>query len=666
MNKAFVVMVVSVICLFVSCLLPSAVGTSQSLDDPVGQVMVWESFENGFPPENWTNTGWVDSLYGEPYHGSHWAYSWAAGCALTTPPLEFGMNTTLTFWYRAESSYHPQDLEVYVNDTLVWSDYGLIHDHYIMQTVHLDSFSGLKDITFLDSGPSDFYGKMVDLITVTTGPVVYVDDDFNSSTPGWQYDHFDVIQDGIDAAGENATVYVFNGTYYESIIINKTMCLIGEDSNNTIIEGNNENYVLSISADFTTIMNVEIKNNSFWSTARGIDIHANYTTIKNNFCNNLRFGIYVAGLNNTIKNNNISSINYVGVHISSDNNHVFNNYVNSMGYCIFLDHAGNNTIHQNQIPSSLNNGLYLDFSNDNKITNNTIHFHGSNGVYLDFSKNNTIKHNNISYNDGDGVLILGSSCTNNSMIENHIFSNNRFGIELLSSSNNYVFHNEFKNNNENANDTGNNYWDDGYPSGGNYWDDYYGSDADGDGIGDIPYNISGGDNQDLYPFIEKDGWLKTIDVDQNIFDRGFPIRHALDGDWAGAQSFQTSSETLTRVDVSIRKFGTPEFNLTLEIREDAVDGNLIESFEYPLEYFDSNWQWLNLDIDDRDNTTGKDYFIVCPPAPSGVTTSFGYEWGYAFGDQYADGSFWFTRDGGGLWRDLPSMYEFVFRTYGYN
>ena len=29
-----------------------------------------------------------------------------------------------------------------------------------------------------------------------------------------------------------------------------------------------------------------------------------------------------------------------------------------------------------------------------------------------------------------------------------------------------------------------------------------------------------------------------------------------------------------------------------------------------------------------------------------------YEWGYV--------------DSGGLWRDLPTMHEFVFRTYGYS
>lgn len=155
------------------------------------------------------------------------------------------------------------------------------------------------------------------------------------------------------------------------------------------------------------------------------------------------------------------------------------------------------------------------------------------------------------------------------------------------------------------------------------------------------------------------------DVNQSTFDRGFPIRHALDGDWATAQSFIPTLNTITSTEIYMRKFGTPEFNLTVELRENHPQGTLLDTLTFLPGEVPSSWEWFSLDFADTPITPETDYFIVIPPAPSGVTTSFGYEWGYAFGNQYNDGAFWFTRDGGGLWRDLPTMYEFVFRTYGY-
>jgi len=157
----------------------------------------------------------------------------------------------------------------------------------------------------------------------------------------------------------------------------------------------------------------------------------------------------------------------------------------------------------------------------------------------------------------------------------------------------------------------------------------------------------------------------SIDVEQTHHDRGFPIRHAVDGDWAGAQDFLPTLNTISKAEIYLRKFGTPEFNLTVELRESGIEESLIDTIVFTPDEISSSWTWLDLDFNDTPVTSGMQYFIVCPPAPSGVTTSFGYEWGYAFGNQYDDGSFWFTRNGGGLWRDLPNMYEFVFRTYGY-
>jgi PKD repeat protein len=159
---------------------------------------------------------------------------------------------------------------------------------------------------------------------------------------------------------------------------------------------------------------------------------------------------------------------------------------------------------------------------------------------------------------------------------------------------------------------------------------------------------------------------ESLDVNQPKYDRGFPIRHALDGDWAAAQNFTSMINTLTKAEIYLRKFGTPEFNLTVELRENHPQGNLIDALTFTPEEVPSSWEWFPLDFQDTVITSDTSYFIVIPLAPNGVTTSFGYEWGYAFGNQYNDGSFWFTRDGGGLWRDLPTMYEFTFRTYGYD
>jgi len=163
------------------------------------------------------------------------------------------------------------------------------------------------------------------------------------------------------------------------------------------------------------------------------------------------------------------------------------------------------------------------------------------------------------------------------------------------------------------------------------------------------------------------GWNTTegvIDINQHMFDRGFPIRHTWDGDWGAAQNFSPTLSVISQVDVYLRKFGTPEFDLTIELRENHPEGVLLDTIVFSADEVESSWMWLTVNCSDIPVASGTDYFIVLPPAPSGVSTSFGYEWGYAFGDQYQPGSFWFTRDGGGLWRDLPTMYDFTFRTYG--
>jgi len=185
-----------------------------------------------------------------------------------------------------------------------------------------------------------------------------------------------------------------------------------------------------------------------------------------------------------------------------------------------------------------------------------------------------------------------------------------------------------------------------------------------DGIDTLRYTIAdddGGVSNEATVTINVSSAI--IDINQELFDRGFPIRHSFDGDWGAGQSFQANYEQIPFIDVYLRKFGSPDFNLTIEIRENNIIGStLIQQISSPSE-IEGSWKWQRINCDNVTFTIGSEYFIVIPPAPSGITTSFGYEWGYTFGNPYPDGSLWFTRDSGAMWRDLPDTYEFTFRTY---
>ncbi len=165
--------------------------------------------------------------------------------------------------------------------------------------------------------------------------------------------------------------------------------------------------------------------------------------------------------------------------------------------------------------------------------------------------------------------------------------------------------------------------------------------------------------------IVSNNMIPLLDVNQSLQDRGFPIRHAVDGDWGAGQSFVPTQNSIAQVSLYLRKFGSPEFDFVVELREGGIDGYVLGTLLFSPDDISGSWYWLTLDFNDIIVNPGMDYFIVCPPSPTGVTTSFGYEWGYAMGNQYDGGAFWFTRNGGGLWRDLPTMYEFCFRTYGF-
>jgi len=357
---------------------------------------------------------------------------------------------------------------------------------------------GIGDTPYItEGGYRDYYPLMYI-------PIVWVDDDFTSSTSGWQYDHFDNIQDGIDAIAEGGTVYVYDGLYYENIVINKSLNLIGQNRDNTIIDGGEIDDVVYIDANWVNMSNFIVRNSNI---------------------TNYDIGILVFGKSNChIKNCTVFN-NNAGIKLSSSNSNIIENCIcyDNQGYGIQIGSSDFNTI-INCLNYNNNYGISITFSEYNTISNTTCRNNNDRGISLaSSSNNNNIKNCYLGYNDYSGIRFFESSYNT---VTNCTIQNNNHGVRTASSDNNIIYHNNFISNNINAEDSNNNIWDNGYPSGGNYWDDYTGVDnynginqdiPGGDGIGDTPYNIPGGSNQDLYPSINpyeglpsEDGMLLNI------------------------------------------------------------------------------------------------------------------------------------------------------------
>jgi parallel beta-helix repeat protein len=92
-------------------------------------------------------------------------------------------------------------------------------------------------------------------VPLNDGTTLYV----GGSGPG----NYSTIQDAVDAANSGDTIYVFNGTYYENIIISTSVFLRGEKRDTTIIDGSNSGDAVSVFADDVTVQGFTIQNSHF-------------------------------------------------------------------------------------------------------------------------------------------------------------------------------------------------------------------------------------------------------------------------------------------------------------------------------------------------------------------------------------------------------------------
>ena len=319
------------------------------------------------------------------------------------------------------------------------------------------------------------------------------------------------IQDAIDNASNGDTVFVYDDSspYHEHIVINTSVSLIGEDRNTTIIQGNNfGDSVIEVNVN-ASISELTIEKYNHESTGIYVRSYYIYCTIDNNIIRNCYAGIALTNFN-IVQNNEIYNCTK-GIAGYDSSNIIKHNIIhNNSWYGIIFYIGSNNVITQNIITHNAESGIGFLYPQENLISNNVITSNRYGITDSIYYSGNRYKYNIVLDNSRYGFYMRGE---NASVIGNVIGFNGEYGIYATDGSNNtHVFHNNFIENSVHAYDDGfSNYWDDGYPSGGNYWDDYNGSDSNGDGIGDIPYNIPGGGySQDRYPLMNS--WEHKLPV----------------------------------------------------------------------------------------------------------------------------------------------------------
>jgi parallel beta-helix repeat protein len=184
---------------------------------------------------------------------------------------------------------------------------------------------------------------------------------------------YPTIQEAINNASPGDTISVDEGTYFENIIVNKSITLMGKDREKTIIAGNGMGNVITIKASNVTINGFTIKN-SYSVTGCGISIE--------------RFG------NVVIYNNNLVN-NGIGIQIIlSSGNQIYGNIISGNHFGSYLFSSIKNAIYQNIIANNTD-GIDLYYSSENRIYENNVFGNNFFGVLILYGGGNIFYRNNF-------------------------------------------------------------------------------------------------------------------------------------------------------------------------------------------------------------------------------------------------------------------------------
>jgi nitrous oxidase accessory protein NosD len=320
-------------------------------------------------------------------------------------------------------------------------------------------------------------------------------------------DDYTTISAAIGNASDGDTVFVRSGNYTESLTIDKSISMLGEESKTTIITAPaggvfSGQTPIKVNANNVKISNLTINNNNILGF--GISVIGNGTEIIGNAVYS-QTAISTRAPFTTILENNISGY-FVSVQIGTSHCNITNNILSSDGLAVDLE-GSSNLVSGNRIAGHptdygiVGYGVFIN-GNSNSVSDNLIDGEDDGirvGLYGSY---NSVTANSVA-NCSDTGLRIDRWGFNNTYSENNV-TECKYGAGVgLGAYNNTIYHNNFVNNVEQAFAQPNvfNYWDNGKE--GNFWSDFSAkypnaTEVDSLGVWNTPYVIDA-NNTDNYP-----------------------------------------------------------------------------------------------------------------------------------------------------------------------
>ncbi|KAB2936153.1 MAG: nitrous oxide reductase family maturation protein NosD [Candidatus Contendobacter sp.] len=334
----------------------------------------------------------------------------------------------------------------------------------------------------------------------------------------WTVQPGESISAAVQAAAAGDTVKVERGYYVDHVVIDKPLRLQGV--NRPTISGDNQGDVIRVKSPDVVIDGFIIRDSGSDLTAQNAGIYvepgAHRAIIRNNDFAYTLFGMWLEKANEVEVTNNLitgkrdfasaqrgngiqlyncydakiigNNISFVrdGIYVDVSFRILFRgNKMHHVRYGTHYMNSHDNIWEENDAYSN-RGGLALMEVRRQIVRNNRTWDNSDHGIMLRTIQDSVVE-NNIIVGNSKGFFIYDAEYN---VLKGNLVMGNRIGVHLWAGSiNNDVDHNDFIQNHNQIRyvATRNELWGKGK---GNYWSNYVGWDADGDGIGDTPYEAN--------------------------------------------------------------------------------------------------------------------------------------------------------------------------------